>query len=168
MTKDKIIALISEKIAGQGNQVDISGQLSAILTGIIDLIPSVPAPYELPVATSEVLGGVKVGSGLSVTEEGVLSASIEPLIIDYGGDLEMAKNGGIEVSSEVFNTIKNTFGRRPIFIRGYISSANCTADFMVTSYYMGESASGYNECFVVVGGYYDGGLESIQFAVISE
>ena len=75
MTKEEIITLISEKIAGQGNQVDISGQLSAILTGIIGLIPEVPTPYELPVATSEVLGGVKVGSGLNVTEEGILSAS---------------------------------------------------------------------------------------------
>lgn len=31
--------------------------------------------YELPAASQEVLGGVKVGAGLSVTEEGVLSAN---------------------------------------------------------------------------------------------
>lgn len=30
--------------------------------------------YTLPAATASVLGGVKVGSGLSVTEDGVLSA----------------------------------------------------------------------------------------------
>ena len=33
-----------------------------------------PTPYELPVASAETLGGVKVGSGLSIAE-GVLSAS---------------------------------------------------------------------------------------------
>ena len=30
---------------------------------------------ELPVATADTLGGIKVGSGLSITEEGVLSSS---------------------------------------------------------------------------------------------
>lgn len=39
-------------------------------------------PYTLPVATSEVLGGVKVGEGLDITEDGVLSTS------GGGSDLE--------------------------------------------------------------------------------
>lgn len=36
--------------------------------------PSIPEPYELPVASATALGGVKVGSGLSITN-GVLSAT---------------------------------------------------------------------------------------------
>ena len=32
--------------------------------------------YELPPATEETLGGIKVGSGLSITEDGVLSLSL--------------------------------------------------------------------------------------------
>lgn len=33
--------------------------------------------YELPPATEETLGGIKVGSGLSITEDGVLSLGLE-------------------------------------------------------------------------------------------
>ena len=75
MTKDEIKALIASKIAGQGTNIDAASVLPAILDGIIDLIPTLPEPYELPVATDEVLGGIKVGENLSITEEGVLSAS---------------------------------------------------------------------------------------------
>ncbi len=32
--------------------------------------------YELPPATTDTLGGIKVGSGLSITEDGVLSLAI--------------------------------------------------------------------------------------------
>ena len=35
-----------------------------------------PQPAEIPVASEEELGGIKVGDGLSVTEEGVLSTDI--------------------------------------------------------------------------------------------
>jgi len=38
-------------------------------------VEGLPAP-ELPVASDETLGGIKVGDGLSVTEEGVLSTDI--------------------------------------------------------------------------------------------
>ena len=37
--------------------------------------PTIPDPYTLPVASSTTLGGIKVGAGLSVTENGVLSAT---------------------------------------------------------------------------------------------
>ena len=40
--------------------------------------------YSLPVATAAVLGGVKVGSGLSVTNGGVLSASVVNELTDLG------------------------------------------------------------------------------------
>ena len=39
MNKDQIKALISAKIAGQGNQVDSGGALDSILNAIVDAIP---------------------------------------------------------------------------------------------------------------------------------
>ena len=39
MNKDEIKALISAKIAGQGNQVDSGGALDEILNAIVDAIP---------------------------------------------------------------------------------------------------------------------------------
>lgn len=83
MTKDEIKALIASKLAGQGTNIDAASVLPAILEGIIDLIPTLPEPYELPIATGEVLGGVKVGDTLSINEEGVLNASA--MLIVNGG-----------------------------------------------------------------------------------
>ena len=74
MTKEEIKALVAQKIAGQGMMVDAGGGLPTILDAIIDLIPEVPAPYVLPIASADTLGGVKVGNNLSIDEDGKLSA----------------------------------------------------------------------------------------------
>lgn len=105
MTKDQIQALIDSAINGQGNQVDSGGKLAQILTGILKIAaaggnvqsdwnqtddkkedyiknkPSIPAPYTLPVATADILGGVKVGDGLMADEAGKLSLNI-PVITE--------------------------------------------------------------------------------------
>lgn len=60
-------------------------------------------PYALPVASAEVLGGVKVGAGLNVNESGVLSASggddwVKLDVVatsDYGFTGEVYKKGNI-------------------------------------------------------------------------
>ncbi len=36
--------------------------------------PTIPAPYSLPIASANVLGGVKVGTGLSIDQDGKLNA----------------------------------------------------------------------------------------------
>lgn len=36
----------------------------------------IPAPYSLPTASADTLGGVKVGNGLSINENGVLSLAL--------------------------------------------------------------------------------------------
>ena len=51
-------------------------------------LPTIPAAFTLPAATTTTLGGVKVGVGLSVTEDGTLSA-----------------NGNINVSYGTFNPV---------------------------------------------------------------
>lgn len=43
-------------------------------------------PYILPIASAETLGGVKVGDGLSLTEDGVLSVDSENVIAVIDGD----------------------------------------------------------------------------------
>lgn len=56
--------------------------------------------YVLPVATSEVLGGVKVGSGLTITSAGTLSADAQPVGIATTASTGVVKIGsGITVDS---------------------------------------------------------------------
>lgn len=56
--------------------------------------------YVLPVATSEVLGGVKVGSGLTITSAGTLSADAQPVGIATTATTGVVKIGsGITVDS---------------------------------------------------------------------
>lgn len=55
------------------------GQLVEIFRGWTPPTPTptpTPDPYVLPPATAETLGGVKVGDGLEVTEDGTLSATV--------------------------------------------------------------------------------------------
>lgn len=81
------IPVLPENITTQGNefntagklvQLDETGKLPAIdgsqLTGIMG---------SLPIASDSVLGGIKVGSGLSITEDGTLSAA-------GGADIDIA------------------------------------------------------------------------------
>lgn len=77
--KERIAAFV----LNQGNQVGAGAELAAILNDIVD---SIPGAYTLPAATAETLGGIKVGQNLSITEEGVLSASgggAVPLIVNF-------------------------------------------------------------------------------------
>lgn len=57
---------------------------------------SEPVPYELPVAGANTLGGIKVGSGLSITEGGVLSAATEPYTLPVADGDTL---GGVKVGS---------------------------------------------------------------------
>jgi len=57
---------------------DVSGLATVATSGsYADLSnkPTIPAAYSLPTATASVLGGVKIGSGISIDANGVISAS---------------------------------------------------------------------------------------------
>lgn len=95
MSKEEIKALVAAKIAGQGSAVDAGGALAPIFNAIIDLIPE---GYTLPAATAETLGGVKVGSRLSITEEGVLSAEDQSYSLPAASAETL---GGIKVGSNL-------------------------------------------------------------------
>ena len=61
-----------EKLTGLANIKSIGDNLTLSEDGVL----AGTAEYTLPVATSEVLGGVKIGQGVAATEEGVLSAKV--------------------------------------------------------------------------------------------
>ena len=60
-----------------------SSKINDNFTELYSTIDSM-SPYSLPVSTAVVLGGVKVGSGLSINGSGVLSASIVNELTDLG------------------------------------------------------------------------------------
>lgn len=101
--------------AGQLVQLDEAGKLPAIdgsqLTGIVTEIPvattdkvgtvkpdgttitiledgtiSAKASANLPIASETVLGGIKVGSGLSITEDGILSSTATSAVESVNGE----------------------------------------------------------------------------------
>ncbi len=57
-----------------GQVTHIGGKLIIEEGAEIEGLPSGGDEYELPIASDTTLGGVKIGEGLSITEEGVLSA----------------------------------------------------------------------------------------------
>ena len=58
-----------------------------------------PTPYTLPTASAEVLGGVKVGNGLTIAEGGVLSADAQIpayTVSEAGKVLSVNQSGELE------------------------------------------------------------------------
>lgn len=91
----------------------------------------------LPIASTETLGGVKVGDNLSITPEGVLSAS--------GGGLSLN-----ETEHEV-----GTYGTRKLFSRtftGSVSSSVSTADAWISA----PSTTSFDNIISYFGNFIDG------------
>ena len=63
MTKDEIKTLITEKISGQGNQVDIGGALDDVLNGIVDSLVDAPQEHIITVENPDALAGEIVLDG---------------------------------------------------------------------------------------------------------
>ena len=64
-------------MAHGGNELVIGGKLTILPGAVVEGLEgggSGGEGYTLPPATASTLGGIKVGSGLSVTQDGVLSA----------------------------------------------------------------------------------------------
>ena len=60
--------------------------------------PTIPAAYTLPVASASVVGGIKVGSNLSIDANGVLNATASNNASSFTGVLPIA-NGGTSTNS---------------------------------------------------------------------
>jgi hypothetical protein len=57
------------------NASNLPGLATVATTGLYSSLIGAPGPYTLPVATASILGGIKVGAGLSITQDGTLSVS---------------------------------------------------------------------------------------------
>lgn len=55
----------------------LAGEQDYILTGSGKWVPNAGGVYELPIATKTELGGIKIGEGLEISEDGILSISGE-------------------------------------------------------------------------------------------
>ena len=69
--------------------------------------PNIPSAYSLPVASASTLGGVKVGSNLSIDANGTLSAITSNNASSFSGTLPLA-NGGTGVTD--LNSLKTLIG----------------------------------------------------------
>ena len=61
-------------MAHGGNELVIGGKLTILPGAVVEGLDGGGSGYTLPVATASTLGGIKVGNGLSITAEGVLTA----------------------------------------------------------------------------------------------
>ena len=82
MSKETILAKIQASLAGQGNQIDISGKLPEILAEILEEIPA-PGPAPVEPLIVEVPEEWPLGQTLSVSKE------VDQQIV------ECVKNGGM-------------------------------------------------------------------------
>lgn len=128
---DKVITIPaggSTYTAGDGIDIDANDEISAKLgsglrfdaNGAIEAIP-----YTLPTASTSTLGGVKVGDGLEIDEEGVLSAP--------GGKTYVAGDGIVINDNTSFELSEDTVTNTEYFF-----------DTQVTSSVLGRTFTKYN------------------------
>lgn len=100
----------SEKLAALPAITAIGANLELTPEGVLNATE--PDPYELPIASAEVLGGVKVGGGLTIAEGGALSVSLKEenglRFGDEGVELAVATPSSAgALSSELFVKLSN-------------------------------------------------------------
>ncbi len=90
-----------------GNELVIGGKLTVLEGAEVEGLPS-GSSYTLPTASAETLGGVKVGSGLTITD-GVLSADgVTPAA--YVADSEATTVVGVKESLNALLAVLRTAG----------------------------------------------------------
>ena len=87
-------------------------QLSAADVGALPKDTPIPAPYTLPVASAETLGGVKVGEGLQMDGE--------KLGVVPDGNFELIETATIENEITIFSRSAEPNGARYNFIKLYV------------------------------------------------
>lgn len=73
---DNLTTNVSSKVLSAAQGVVLKGLID---TAVSELKNEIPAPYSLPTASATVKGGVMVGNGLAIDENGVLSLALPDL-----------------------------------------------------------------------------------------
>lgn len=104
MTKEEIKALISAKVAGQGNQIDIAGVLPSVLEGIIGLIPEVETALMIESASNTAVGGFQVPSLTAEQVERAYNAVVSGrgcIIVDHDETMHAYVNQADQLNDEL-------------------------------------------------------------------
>ena len=146
------MATIQQEIMSIAEAQGYEGKSSGTIAEAVNALGSVMGDYELPVATSTTLGGVKVGDGLSVTNDGTLSASgggSEPLIVhftrqdssyvadktfDEVGEAVVAGRLVFAVIASFYEGINGEAKILPLTYYGYIGGESQWATFLSINY----------------------------------
>lgn len=91
------IAMVVGPKGDAGTTPSINPSNNHWMLGETDTGVSAGSGYELPVASSDTLGGIKVGANLSITGEGVLSANASQYELPIASSSTL---GGIKISSD--------------------------------------------------------------------
>lgn len=83
----------SDKIDGA---TQITSLATATDTALHTIASAIPSSYTLPAATTSTLGGIKVGSNLSVTSDGTLSATAQSYTLPTASSSTL---GGVKVGT---------------------------------------------------------------------
>jgi hypothetical protein len=62
------------------NNTNITGFATVAYTGNYSDLNGLPTPYSLPIASSQTLGGIKIGANLTIAGDGTLSANAQQLV----------------------------------------------------------------------------------------
>src|SRR5664279_1140601 len=74
-------------------------------TGNLDLTSS---PYVLPTASASVLGGVKVGTRLSIDGSGVLSADVQTTVITGKANIALDNLASVAINTSLISDTDST------------------------------------------------------------
>ena len=108
-------AASSDMATALGLKVNTSALASVATSGSYTDLTNTPASYSLPIADASTLGGIKVGSGLSIDGAGVLTAA--------GAVTSVGGNTGAVTNAQISAAATAGYGYTPLNPTGNVASA---------------------------------------------
>ena len=105
------------QVATTGNYNDLKQTPTKLSEFVNDISLNGEATYSLPIATSKILGGVKIGANLSIDSEGVLSAISS--VVSESGQSILYSYDGATLGEKMVNMVKDinkNFKNKPMLI----------------------------------------------------
>lgn len=109
---DFVKSITEENISAWNNKSDFSGDYEDL-----DNKPTIPSKYELPIASSTSLGGIKVGANLTITSDGTLNATGgggEGGTTDYTALSNKPKINGVELTGNKTSSDLNMYTKTEV------------------------------------------------------